>query len=213
MNMHLVQLLRILCEFTSALWHLPGTDPPARSLLIQLVRQAGAPQLLPSAFYDLSRSLPTQLMEGYLCSSGKHYTLTHDDLCRVLRGKEQAARYFSTFIVTQLEGRAPSQFCTRRNEVHLHARRACQMAFEAVTFELIRDVNGMVCNRNNDPLFSIGEAITMQTRGDQPGMENRAPYRACEACRMELGAAIVAAREEFWRQLPTWFELEVENWA
>ena len=139
--------------------------------------------------------------------------LDDEDLCRVLRGKEQAARFFSTFVVTELEGRPPSQLCMHRSEVQPSLKRACQIAFEAVTFELIRDVNGMVCNRNSDPLFSIAEALAMQTRDDQPGVENKAVYRACEACRMEFAATVDAAREDFWRQLPGWFELEVKNWV
>ena len=183
------------------------------SLVIQLAREIDAPQLLPSAFYDLSRYLPSQLMEGHMSPDGTHHALDTDDLCRVLRGKEHAARYFSTFVVTSVEGRPPSQLCLNRNETDPMARRACYMAFEAITFELIRDVNGMVCNRNSDPLFSIAEALAMQTREDQPGVENKAAYRACEACRMEFGVAVDAAREDFWRQLPSWFELEVKNWG
>ena len=56
-------------------------------------------------------------MEGYATPDGTYHELDIDDLCRVLRGKEQAARFFSTFIVTELEGRAPSQLCMHRNEV------------------------------------------------------------------------------------------------
>ncbi len=183
------------------------------SMVIKLAREVDAPQLLPSAFYDLSRYLPSQLTEGHTASDGVHYELDIEDLCRVLRGKEQAARFFSTFIVTELEGRPPSLLCMHRSEVQPSLKRACQMAFEAVTFELIRDVNGMVCNRNCDPLFSIAESVTMQTRDDHPGIENKAAYRACEACRLEYGLIVEVAREEFWRQLPSWFELDVKNWA
>ena len=183
------------------------------SLLIELAREVGTPDLLPSAFYDLSRYFPSQLLEGHISPDGIRHTLTTDDLGRVLRGKEQAARYFSTFIVNELEGRPPSQLCVHRHEGNPYAKRVCRLAFETVTFELIRDVNGMVCNRNSDPLFSIAEALAMQTRDDQPGVENKAIYRACEACRMEFAATVDAAREDFWRQLPGWFELEVKNWV
>ncbi|KAI0356159.1 hypothetical protein OH77DRAFT_1503667 [Trametes cingulata] len=183
-------------------------------LIIKLAREVGAHQLLPSAFYDLSRYLPSQLMEGYIGPDGVRYYLPDDELCRVLRGKEHGARFFSTFIVTELEGRGPSVHCLHRNEVQPALKRACQMAFEAVTFELIRDVNGMVCNRNSDPLFTIADSVLMQTRDDQPGVENKAAYRACEACRMDYAAVVQAAREEFWRHLPAWFELtEVKNWV
>lgn len=183
------------------------------SMVIKLAREVDAPQLLPSAFYDLSRYLPSQLTEGHTTLDGAEYDLDIEDLCRVLRGKEQAARFFSTFIVTELEGRPPSQLCMHRSEVQPSLKRACQMAFEAVTFELIRDVNGMVCNRNCDPLFSIAESVTMQTRDDHPGIENKAAYRACEVCRLEYGLIVEVAREEFWRQLPSWFELDVKDWA
>ena len=182
-------------------------------LVIELARDVGAFQLLPSAFYDLSRYLPSQLMEGHTTPDGVRHLLDIDDLCRVLRGKEQAARFFSTFVVQELEGRAPSPLCVHRNEVQPSSKRACQMAFEAVTFELIRDVNGMICNRNSDPLFSIGESVAIQTREDQPGVENKSAYRACEACRLEYGVIVDVARDDFWRQLPTWFELEVKYWA
>lgn len=208
---HPVRSYPTRCELQASFTH--SMCSVLRSLLIKLAREIGAPQLLPSAFYDLSRYLPTQLVEGHLASDGTHYSLNHEDLCRALRGKEQAARYFSTFIVAELEGRSPSHLCVHRHEVQPSTRRACQMAFEAVTFELIRDVNGMVCNRNTDPLFSIGESLAMQTREDSPGMENKAAYRACEACRLDFGAVVGAAREEFWRQLPAWFELEVKSWA
>ncbi|KAI0702942.1 hypothetical protein C8T65DRAFT_578972 [Cerioporus squamosus] len=186
---------------------------PHPLLVIELAREVGAPELLPSAFYDLSRYLPSQLMDGHVTPDGQHHRLNIDDLCRVLRGKEQAARFFSTFIVTELEGRTPSQLCMYRNEVQPSRKRACQMAYEAVTFELIRDVNGMVYNRNSDPLFSIAESMAMQTRGDRAGVENKAAYRACEACRLEYGVIVDVARDEFWRHVPAWFELEVKNWA
>ncbi|KAI0674983.1 hypothetical protein C8Q78DRAFT_965592 [Trametes maxima] len=191
----------------------PRNQLPHPLVVIQLGRETKAPQLLPSAFYDLSRSLPSQLMDGYVDPNGVRHDLTDDDLCRVLRGKEAGARFFSTFIVTQLEGRGPSPHCLNRNEDHPSIKRACQMAFEAVTFELIRDMNGMVCNRNSDPLFTIAESVLMQTRNDQPGMENKAVCRACEACRMEYEAVVQTARQEFWRQLPTWFETPVANWG
>ncbi len=141
-----------------------------------------------------------------------HY-LTQEDLFRVFRGKEQAARYFSTFIVKELEGRTPSEFCHNRNELNPGKKRRCQVAYEAVTYALIRDVNGLVLNRNSDPLYAISDSLLMQTRDDMPGADNRSTHRACEACRMEYAAVVEAIREEFWRRLPEWFDLEVSNWG
>ncbi|KAI0686373.1 hypothetical protein BC835DRAFT_1380071 [Cytidiella melzeri] len=141
-----------------------------------------------------------------------HY-LSQEDLFRVFRGKEQAARYFSTFIVKELEGRVASEWCHNRAELQPARKRRCQVAYEAVTYALIRDVNGLVLNRNSDPLYAISDSLLMQTRDDLPGLDNRATVRACEACRLEYAAVVEAAREEFWRRLPEWFELEVPNWG
>ncbi|KAI0655962.1 hypothetical protein C8Q70DRAFT_1057159 [Cubamyces menziesii] len=182
------------------------------SLIIKLGRETNAFEVLPSAFYDLSRNLPSQLMDGYTDADGVHHQLSDDDVGKVLRGKEHGARFFSTFIVTELEGRGRSPNCAHREEEH-PAKRTCQMAFEAVTFELIRDLNGMVQNRNSDPLFTIADSVAMQTRDDQPGVENKTTFRACEACRLEYATVVKAARETFWRQLPIWFEVGLKQWG
>lgn len=131
----------------------------------------------------------------------------------VLRGRENASRFLSTFIVNELEGREPSQYCRYLEEGAPMPRNTCQIAFETVTFELLRDVNGVVCNRNSDPLYAIQDAELMQTRDDRPGEENRAPCRACEACRLDFGTVVDAARAEFWELLPQWYGVEVDNWG
>ncbi|KAL6310486.1 hypothetical protein BKA93DRAFT_19223 [Sparassis latifolia] len=190
----------------------PRPNLPHPILMIELAREVNAPELLPSAFYDLSRYLPSQLATGYTHGSATHL-LAADDLLRVLNGKELSARFFSTFIVNELEGRLPSEWCLHRHQGDGHRARACQMAFEAITFEVLRDVNGVVCNRNSDPLFAIVDSFLMQTRDDEPGVENRAVCRACEACRMEYAVAVEATREEFWRRIPEWFDLQVKNWG
>ncbi|OCH93111.1 hypothetical protein OBBRIDRAFT_372191 [Obba rivulosa] len=191
----------------------PRPSLPHPLLIIELAREADVPELLPSAFYDISRYLPSQLASGHTPSDGTKRMLADDDLLQILRGKEHSARFFSTFIVNDLEGRVPSEFCLHRNDTVPSRKRACQIAFEAITFDLIRDVNGMLCNRNSDPLFAIADTFLMQTREDIPGAENEVVHRACEFCRMEYGAVVDAVREELWRKIPEWFELEVSNWG
>lgn len=187
---------------------------PHPSMVVALAREAGAPELLPAAFYDLSRRLPSELATDHFDpDTGRSYGLSSQDLFRIFRGKEQAARYFSTFIVKELEGRVPAEFCHNRNELQPSRKRRCQMAFEAVTYSLIRDVNGLVLNRNSDPLFAILDSLLMQTREDAPGTENKTAMRACEACRIDFTTIVEAVREEFWRKLPDWFDLEVPNWV
>ncbi|KAH9935383.1 uncharacterized protein B0H18DRAFT_926865 [Fomitopsis serialis] len=220
-----MRILLLSWPTTLALWELrekkvtnihgiyaPRTGLPHPLSIINLAREVNAPELLPSAFYDLSRYLPSQLVLNHMNGvDGTGAQISYEDLLKVLRGKEQATRFFSTFIVDELEGRDPSDACIRKRNIV--TQRACQVAFEAVNFELIRDVNGMVCNRNSDPLFATAESLAMQTREDVPGEENRAVYRACEVCRLEYSSVVDAVREDFWRRIPEWFELEVGNWG
>ena len=183
-------------------------------MVIELAREVGAIELLPSAFYDLSRCPPSQAAIGYPSPiSSEIHLLSEADLLNILRGREHASRFLSTFIVNELEGREPSEWCLHRKGEQVTERRACQVAFEAVTFELLRDVNGVVCNRNSDPLYAIQDAELMQTRDDLPGTENKAVCRACEACRSEFGVVVDLAREEFWRKLPYWYGVELSNWG
>lgn len=71
-----------------------------------------------------------------------------------------------------------------------------------------------MCNRSSDPLYAIVDAELMQTRLGGGDYHNQTIYRACEYCRSEFGAIVDAAREEFWRHLPGWFEVDVQgNWG
>lgn len=160
----------------------------------------------------MSRSPPSQAAVGYSTNSGIH-NLSDQDLYNLFRGRESTSRFLSTFIVNELEGREPSQHCHYLEQNSSPPRNTCQIAFETITFELLRDVNGVVCNRNSDPLYAIQDAELMQTRGDRPGEDNKASCRACEACRLDFGAIVDAARVEFWGLLPHWYGVEVENWG
>ncbi|THH30930.1 hypothetical protein EUX98_g3251 [Antrodiella citrinella] len=192
----------------------PRPKLPHPILVISAAQDVGALDLLPSAFYDLSRYLPSQVSTGYKDPiTLTVHRLTPDDLFRVFRGKEQTARFFSTFIVNELEGRMPSKFCQYRSESVPSRKRCCQVAFETITLSILRDSNGMILNHNSDPLFAIADSLAMQTKEDAPGAENIATYRACEACRLEYGAVVKGVREEFWRRLPEWFDLSVSTWA
>lgn len=183
-------------------------------LVINLAQEINAVELLPSAYYDLSRSPPSQSAAGFISAvTSEVHHLSEQDLLTVLQGREHASRFLSTFIVQELEARDPCEACIHRHEEQLVRRRACQIAFEAVTFELLRDVNGVVCNRNSDPLYAIQDAELMQTRDDHPGRENKVAYRACEACRSDFGAVVDVAREELWSMLPEWFGIEVPSWG
>jgi len=138
------------------------------------------------------------------------HQLSQDDLFNLLKGREHASRFLSTFIVNFLEGRLPSQSCVYRRHPDAPIRRACQAAFEAITFEMLRDANGVVCQRSTDPLFAIMDTELMQARGDGRQAMNMRP---CEYCRADYGSVVDAAREEFWGLLPEWFGIGLTNWG
>jgi hypothetical protein len=125
---------------------------------------------------------------------------------------EHASRFLMVFIAKELEGRDASSFCEYQSDLDASRKRICQAAFEAVTFEILRDINDVVCHRMSDPLFSILDAELMQSREDASGR----PYlilRACEACRAEFSFAVDVSREEFWQRLPNWFGIDPQVWA
>jgi len=185
---------------------------PCRDV-INLAREIGFHEVLPAAMYDLSRYNPSDTAAGHLSWDDSMSMLTREDLLNVLRGREHASRFFSTFIVNELEGRKPSSWCFRRKDDKSHERRACQIAFEAITFELLRDVNGVISNRPSDPLYAIADAELIQLKDDLVGNDGLSAMKTCEACRAEFSVSVEAVREEFWRKLPTWFGVEVPNWG
>jgi hypothetical protein len=160
--------------------------------------------------YDLSRTTPREAATGIESPvTGKYVRLEYADLLSVLKGREQASRFFSTFIVKELEGRQPSRWCERRKNAHPVNKRTCRLAFEVITFELLRDIGGIVSNLASDPLYAMSEAEQMQIRDDPLGSETK----TCESCRSEFGMAVNVARNKFWRLLPEWFDIDVSTWG
>lgn len=140
------------------------------------------------------------------------HVLSDEDLMNTLRGREHASRFLSTFVVNELEGRDASVNCVHRNDPDPFRKRICQATFEATTFEILRDVNGVVFHRSSDPLFAIMDADLMQTRSDLAGGRLSVLHRACEHCRLEFTASVDGAREEMWHKLPGWFGVNLPSW-
>jgi len=181
-------------------------------MVINLARAVDAPYLLPSAFYDLSRCYPSDIAVGYKCARTQEtHHLSELDLTNLLKGKEHASRFLSTFIVRELENREPVASCMYKADSDPLRKWHCQAAFEAVTFEILRDVNGVVYHRSSDPLFAIMDAELMQSREDLAEQYD-VSMRVCDSCRSGFSAAVDNAREEFWGKLPQWFGLTLESW-
>jgi hypothetical protein len=166
------------------------------SLVLQLAKEVQAPELMVSSLYDLSRNVPSRI------AAGVNTHLSQDDLYCTLKGRETASRFLSTFIVHELEGRRSASECTQA--------RTCEMAFEGITFDLLRDINGLLCGRNSDVLFAISECVTMLLAKDERGVKR---YDVCRFCMEEFERAVFSARNEMWYCLPRWFEVAVEFWG
>ena len=134
------------------------------------------------------------------------------DLMSTLRGREHASRFLSTFVVRELECRDSSESCLYRNEQDPFRSRICHAAFETTTFEILRDVNGIVCHRTSDPLFAIMDAELMQYRRELGNARLNFLHRACEPCRVEFTTAVDNNREKMWSKLPTWFNVDLLSW-
>lgn len=159
--------------------------------------------------YDVSRLQPSEAAKGYPAPDGTIHLLSDADLLTIMKGREHASRYLSTFIVNELEERPPCNQCLNRQL----KKRTCQAAFELVTFEMLRDANGVVCERNSDPLYAIACSEIMQRSENMQVCEDKVGCQPCEPCRLEFAQVVDATREGFWDRLPEWFGVEVENWG
>lgn len=169
-----------------------------------MAREIQSYELMIPALFDLSRHLPSQIAAG-IRTQGDHpvdHKLTPQELYLTLRGREAASRYLSTFIVKHLESRPIRDDCPQK--------RRCQMSFEAVTFDLIRDINGLLCSRNSDVLFAISETLSMLLAQDGQG---GIAYGVCSPCLEDYAAEVDGARNEIWSSLPEWFAVKVDTWG
>lgn len=181
------------------------------SAIVNLAREVDAIELIPAAFYDLCRLLPSVVAAGYADPFDMTcHRLTSSDLVLLLQGREAISRFFSTFIVNELENRRASETCFNQRQVDPAQRHLCTGAFQLITFELAQDVNGVVTGRTADPLFAMQEVLNLQADPGTP--ESRNMFRACDSCRRELVISVHATRSRFWNSLPEWFGIEVAHW-
>ena len=179
---------------------------------MNIAREVEAPELLPAAFYELCRLLPSVVATGYTDPfDQKCHRLTADDLVLLLQGREAASRFFSTFIVDALENRRVSDICFNRRQPDPAMRHLCTGAFQLITYELLQDVNGVIKGCTADPLFAMQEVLNLQADPGTPDERNM--FRACDACREELVRSVHSARNRFWDSLPEWFGVEVTSWG
>lgn len=136
------------------------------------------------------------------------HQLAEGDLFTLLKGREDASRFLSTFLA-KLASRDPSSNCKYTGD---HPRRRfCQAAFENIFYDILRDANSLLCYRSCDPLFAIMDSEMMYERDDAG---QGILLHPCEYCRAEFRVEVEVARDEFWHSLPEWFGvISVSAWG
>ncbi|KAG9312479.1 hypothetical protein JVU11DRAFT_6865 [Chiua virens] len=202
-------------------------------LAINLALELGIPEVLSSAFYDLSRYGPSRILTGARalppafpspdpCAlrptttpSGPLIHLSHDCLMRTLKGRELAQLYISTFLARALEHR-PSGACLYATRTRAsppgHADTPpsghCDESFYFIHLNVLRSVGGIACGRDADPLFTLLQAAEMLERRDFSDGVRTCGLKMCGVCRREWRGEVGRAREEVWGLIPVWFGLK-----
>jgi hypothetical protein len=182
----------------------------------------GLTHLLPSAFYDLSRYGPSKIVTGTLTIpfngplelmpmeiakvSPRTVQLHHDDLQRVLRGREEAQRAVAHFIEAELSTRDITPECHNLTKDN---GRVCRESFYFVMLNVLRSVGGIACGRDCDPLYTLTQAVKMMSRKDFSDGSGGAlvSLKVCAACKMDFAEAAAGVRERMWAMIPSWFGL------
>jgi hypothetical protein len=206
-------------------------------LLIELAKELGLIEFLPSAFYDLSRYGPSKIflgtpaLKGVLSQSADTGTdapeikspqdddplqpvrLTNDMLARTLRGRERGQKFIHKFIITRILHRAASEDCLYRLEpTNGVASFPCYQSFYFIALNVLRAVGGIASGRDADPLFTLLQAVEMLSRMDfengNEGDGGKCGLKMCGTCKADFEEDCHRARRAVWRELPRWFGLE-----
>lgn len=196
---------------------------PHPLLIIDLARELSLPELLPAAYYDLSRYGPRRIVSGtptpfpvirppQESDSSKLESeetttllvLKHDDLKLVFQGRESGQRYIAKFIDEQLVSRPLSADCQNR---HVDAGRVCRESSYYVMLNILRAVGGISHGRDADPLFTLTQVVDMLSRTDFTDGVRQCGLKMCSACKVDLSECVDKARNEVWDMFPEWFKL------
>ncbi|KAJ7915877.1 hypothetical protein B0H13DRAFT_1609994 [Mycena leptocephala] len=194
----------------------PRASCPHPILVIDLALDLGLSSLLPAALYDLARYGPSKIMAGTPASPlsftseravpRKPATLSPALLITTFRGREAAQRYLTDFVIKELQGRVPAPDCVYLEEDA--PSRMCRESFYFIMLNVLRSVGGIACGRDADPLFTLIQAMDMLSRTDFSDGHRQCGLKLCHPCKVDFANSATRAREEVWKLLPTWFELD-----
>ncbi|CAK5279945.1 unnamed protein product [Mycena citricolor] len=202
----------------------PRAACPHPVLTIEFAIDLDLRTLLPAAMYDLARYGPSKILSG-TAPVKKHSfgatsrqdpaqetdkprltTLSPALLVAVYRGREQAQKFLSDFVVEELQGRAPARDCAHSEDSA--ASRWCRESFYFIMLNVLRSVGGIACGRDADPLFTLVQAVDMLSRTDFSDGHRQCGLKICHPCKVDFAKAANRARERVWKLLPEWFGLE-----
>jgi hypothetical protein len=179
-------------------------------LIINLAREIEAPQLLPAAFYDISRYTYAQVFEPgdenpFGIYPAQCPMISPSDMQRLCVGKEAIQHTITTLIQTMgnsLPNRQPLLHST-----HGHRRPSSGICVSATTckkdfYELVElATQHYLFDRergSSDPLY-VAEEL---------GQLKGAEFSECKACALSLECWASKEREKVWKMIPTRFRLD-----
>lgn len=201
----------------------PRDTYPHPLLVISLALELGIDNILPTAYYDLSRYGPRRIVSGTplpppLLFPPSQFTeakdtamepellkLDYDDLRVIFLGRESAQRHVAGFIDQELASRPISIGCLNK---HNDDGRICRESFYYIMLNLLRAVGGISHGRDADPLYSLGQTVDMLARTDFSDGEKLCGLKICIACKSDLTTSVGTERKEVWDEIPNWFGLE-----
>jgi hypothetical protein len=185
-----------------------------QQLIINLAREIEAPELLPAAFYDISRYTYAQIFEPgeddpFGVYPAPHPSTSPSDIQRLTIGKEAIQHMVTNLIQAMgnsLPNRQPSLHSSysgnrRSNTGICVSATNCKKDFselmDLATQHYLFDRERGYC----DPLY-VAEEL-----GQLKGTE----FSECKACALALECWASRERERVWRLIPGWFRLDATS--
>ncbi|RDX42827.1 hypothetical protein OH76DRAFT_1362071 [Lentinus brumalis] len=204
---------------------LRGLRYPHPIAIINLAREIGADELLPSAFYELSRYSFTQIFEPspgdpldpHTPPSARvslSYTLSPADMQRLALGKE-AAQQAVTTLIQNMEHASADHPSHRRSRSGQHIVPAHPPGIGGRV--RANCVTPAACRKDLAELVELATQHYLFDRergcadplyvAEELGQLKSAEFADCTACAHALEAWAARERERLWRAIPDWFRL------
>ncbi|KAH9931902.1 uncharacterized protein B0H18DRAFT_1083414 [Fomitopsis serialis] len=211
-----------------------GFRYPSPVAVINLAREVDAPQLLPSALYDLSRYHYAQIFgagpgeddhEPLGAGSPRASTLAHADLQKLAVGKEAAAHAVTWLIQSMAHGshRESPRHLADAGAGGANQHNWFQYGYELNPAHHRRRSAGLMCTSASACRKDFSELVELATQhylfdrergcadplyvAEELGQLKSAEFSECKACARSLEGWAARERERMWKLIPAWFRL------